>query len=87
MFLTRAELCELTDQPAKRPRKAKLVAALRAMGVPFWLPPSGWPKVARASIEGGQAPASASADWQPRVIHGKKTHREPAPAAKASRPA
>lgn len=87
MFLTRAELCELTDQPAKRPRKAKLVAALRAMGVPFWLPPSGWPKVARVSIEGGLLPARIATDWQPRVIHGKKADRELAPAAKASRPA
>lgn len=55
LFLSRDEVAELTGAR----RREGQVRALSLMGVPFELPPDGWPRVARARFvpEAPQEPA------------------------------
>lgn len=70
MFLTDDELATLTG----RRQKARQVAQLRAMGVPFLVNAAGRPVVARAAIEGRAAPAPIPTvpvpAWQPALVQG-----------------
>ena len=68
-ILTRAEVSDLTDCR----QKAGQIDALRLMGIAFHVPPSGWPKVTWAAVEGRNEPAATKTTWTPRLIgnHGK----------------
>ena len=66
----------LDDDALRRPtgfvHKARQVAQLRKMGVPFWINGRGAPVVACSAVQGGKAadtPAPRPA-WVPRVLRG-----------------
>ncbi|MHB1430227.1 MAG: DUF4224 domain-containing protein [Rhodocyclaceae bacterium] len=62
MFLTDEDLRALTGYV----HRAKQVAQLRRMGIPFFLNAAGRPVVARAIIEGGKdGPATTAKTWEP----------------------
>lgn len=62
LFLTDEELHELTGFT----RKARQIAQLRKMGIPFHINGCGKPKVTRSAIEGGimRQPAQQRLAWQ-----------------------
>lgn len=66
MFLTTEDLRILTG----RARRADQVAALKRMGIPFWVNAAGIPIVARAAIEGGavQRQDIQPATWTPKPL-------------------
>jgi hypothetical protein len=63
MFITDEDLRELTGYT----HRAKQVAQLRRMGIPFFVNAAGRPIVARATIEGGNqsSPTAATKKWEP----------------------
>lgn len=62
IFLTDEDLHELTGYV----HRAKQVAQLRRMGIPFFINAAGRPVVARAIIEGGkEKPATTQKTWEP----------------------
>lgn len=83
MFLTDAEIATLTGRKVK----AKQIAALRAMGIAFYVNAVGKPIVARSTIEGRPGPAATPgppAAWRSNMLtpalgvrHGQKTNRQP----------
>ena len=65
MFLTANELRDLTGKA----QKAKQVAQLRRMAIPYYLSASGHPIIARAVIEGGRKEyLAAHQPWRPAVL-------------------
>ena len=69
-FLSSQEVAELTGIQrgrAGRTRNQLQVAALTAMRVPHYVNPAGFPKVVRATIEGGRAPRPV-ATWAPSIV-------------------
>lgn len=71
-FLTPQEIAELTGIRQGKGafnREQRQVQALRAMKIPHWVNPAGYPKVARAVIEGGgRAAPTPVASWQPGLV-------------------
>jgi uncharacterized protein DUF4224 len=66
-FLSRSEVAELTG----RKMKSRQVAALRKMGIAFFVNPSGRPIVSRAAIEGArQVPGLRVRPWTPNIAKG-----------------
>lgn len=61
MFLSDSDLRDLTGYV----RRAKQVAQLRKMGIPFFVNAAGRPIVARATIEGRNEPAAKEKTWEP----------------------
>ena len=65
MFLTPEELRTLTG----RALKAHQAAALRRMGIPFFINAAGKPVVTRAAVEGGGKPTTPEQTaWAPAVV-------------------
>ena len=68
MFLTPAEVAELTDVRTGKWGKSReqlQIDALRRMKIPFLVSAIGRPKVARATIEGVSPKESTSSGWEP----------------------
>lgn len=68
IFLSAAEVAELTDVRtgrAGRSREQLQIVALKRMALPFHISAMGRPKVARALINGGAAPADTPGKWEP----------------------
>lgn len=62
LFLTRAEVAELTGARTKR----RQISVLVRNGIRHTINAAGWPMVARAVIEGGaQSDAQPSRAWKP----------------------
>jgi hypothetical protein len=62
IFLSDEDLRELTGYA----HKAKQVAQLRRMGLPFFVNAAGRPVVALAAVEGGRSkPVAAEKTWEP----------------------
>lgn len=62
MFLDADELKALTGFA----QRARQIAQLRQMGIPFWINAAGRPVVARAAVEGNKAPTAEPAKtWEP----------------------
>lgn len=67
LFLTAEELRSLTGFALK----ARQIAQLRSMGIPFRVNGCGKPVVTRATVECRQESAAASAQaWRPAVLQG-----------------
>ncbi len=62
-FLDQHELEELTG----RKMKTRQIAALRQMGIPFFINATGHPVVTRSAVEGRKEEA-AKAPWVPRIL-------------------
>jgi hypothetical protein len=68
IFLSAGEVAELTDVRtgrSGRTREQLQIAALKRMAIPFHISAMGRPKVARAIINGGVAPAATPSKWEP----------------------
>lgn len=64
-FLDDAELEKLTGRKMKKYQ----IAALRQMGIPFFVNATGHPVVTRSAIEGGKKAADAPKQpWVPKVL-------------------
>jgi len=66
MFLTADQLATLTG----RKRASHQIAALRAMGLPYWVNAAGKPIVTVAAVEGrsiANEPAKVDS-WQPNIL-------------------
>ena len=59
-FLDDEELRQLTGFA----HKAKQVAQLRRMGIPFWLNAASRPVVARSALEGSKKPEKPAKKWE-----------------------
>ena len=70
-FLSPREIAELTGVTRGKGtanREQRQVQALKAMKVPHYVNPAGYPKVVRVVIEGGRAAAPPVATWEPRLV-------------------
>jgi hypothetical protein len=63
-FLDQQELEALTG----RKMKTRQIAALRQMGIPFFINATGHPVVTRSAIEGRKEEEAAKAPWVPRIL-------------------
>lgn len=61
LFLTRAEVAELTGAHIKR----RQIAVLVRNGVRHTINAAGWPMVTRAAVEGRAEPAQDAKTWKP----------------------
>lgn len=68
LFLTAEDMRALTGFAIK----ARQVAQLRIMGIPFRINGCGRPVVTVASIEGKIDQQSVKPSWQPTVLHGRR---------------
>ncbi len=60
LFLNDEDVARLT----KKKRKSCQVAALKTMGIPFFVNPSGEPIVTRKAVEGGDPVENKELPWQ-----------------------
>lgn len=68
MFLTTAGVATLTGYR----QKARQLARLRQMGIPFWTNAAGQPVVARAIIEGRKPAPRQPLEWAPKWAEGRQ---------------
>ena len=70
IFLDSADVATLTGEK----QKTRQVAALRTMGIAFFVNPSGRPVVTKAALEGNIPPDKPKVSWKPSVLNnGQKT--------------